>query len=282
MTMRRVLVVGASSRLGGFLRTGWDGAGEFEPVWQYRRPQPGGLVWDPAESAAPLLREVEAGGPFGTMVMLAGAVPGRGAKADNAALAEMALRAAHAAEIPQVLLASSAAVYGAGCERAYAEADACNPFSDYGRDKLAMEAAGRRWRERGLEVTSLRIGNVVGADALLSHLRAGQAKRIDIYPDGRGPVRSWLGPKDWATAVADLAAASSPLPETLNLATDPPFAMDELANAAGVAWSGRPVSVDGRQFITLDTGLLRTLTGRAGATTLGALVAQWRAFGATS
>ncbi|QGN54950.1 NAD(P)-dependent oxidoreductase [Novosphingobium sp. Gsoil 351] len=279
MTAPRILIVGASGRLGGFLRRAWrEETTPFVSVFQHRRSEPGALNWSNLAEPAPLLRERAATEPFAAMVMLAGALPGRGAALSNAGLAEMALSAAHAAEIPRVLLASSAAVYGAG-RAPYAEDDPCTPLSDYGADKLAMETVGESWRSRGLEVTSLRIGNVVGADALLGYADMDRAKVIDIYPDGRGPVRSWLGPRDWAKAVAALVRAPGALPRTINLASEPPFAMDELADAARLNWAARPARADPRQVITLDTSLLGQLTRVPVDTSLEALITQWRDFG---
>jgi nucleoside-diphosphate-sugar epimerase len=216
------------------------------------------------------------------MVVLAGATPATGgALEDNARIADACLAAAQAAGIGRVLLASSSAVYGADpAGRPFAEDAPPRPLSDYGRAKLAMEAVAAPWRQAGIAVTALRIGNVAGADALLAG-RAGAGAApvgIDAFADGLGPLRSYIGPRDMAAVLADLALHPGPLPEVLNLAALRPVRMMALATAAGLDWRPVPAPPAARQVITLDCARLAALCPDSpGPGDAAAMVAQWKA-----
>lgn len=214
----------------------------------------------------------------GAILCLAGVTPAaaaRGAEmSDNIALALAAVRAG-ADTGARVLLSSSAAVYGARaglCE----EADALTPVSDYGHAKARMEAEAAALGARlGAEVCSLRIGNVAGADAILGGWRAGF--RLDVFPDGRTPRRSFIGPVTLARVMAELCAASA-LPEAVNLAAPGTVEMGALLDAAGLAWNPRPAPVGAIPEVRLSTARLGALVSLpAGAGAPATLVAEWRA-----
>lgn len=264
------LVVGASGRLGRLLARAWA-LGGLAPTLQHRDkalaadlPQ---IEWHPL-SGAPLEP-----GRYRAMIVLAGAV--RGDLALNPQLAEACCAAALQAGIGLVLLASSSAVYGVNGGLACREDTPTHPVNDYGRSKLQAEAVADRWRARGLAITSLRIGNVAGADALLGGIAPGQPTKIDAFADGTGPVRSYIGPITLADVLAKLLGQD--LPPVLNIGAPNPVAMADLAQAAGADWHYQPAPATAYQRITLDCGQLaqhyRFAENQSDA---AAMVAEWQ------
>lgn len=261
----RVLLVGASGHVGRMVLHHWQnslGATRITP--QFRRTShAGSLAWDPLKGALPLVDAVKVSGSFDAMIMLGGVTPGLGKKLDiNITLAEACLSAASQAGIRRVLLASSSAVYGAGDGVAFTERDLCIPTNDYGAAKLEMEQVCAPWRESGIDLCFLRIGNVAGADALLLNIaRAGpkEAIEIDIFSDGRGPIRSYIGAQTMCQVLQSLCRYPSALPQILNIAAPMPLAMDALADATGHPWRPRPPSEISHQNIVLDCNLLTSL-----------------------
>lgn len=230
-----LIVTGATGRLAGLLRPQWPDA-----IWLAR-----GDAWPD--------------GRGGTILNLAG-VTGQGPLEDNvttaaAAIAEGACRGA------RVLLMSSAAVYGAGD---FTEDAIPAPTNAYGASKLAMEGLAGA-------ATILRLGNVAGADALLS--RAGAEVVLDPVPGG-GPVRSYIGPITLARVLATLAHAES-LPRILNIASPPPVAMGALLDAAGIAWRSGPERAGVVPRVGLDVTRLSSILPLPPVTAAD-IVAEWR------
>jgi UDP-glucose 4-epimerase len=279
----RVLLVGASGRVGRMMLHHWAGsrtAPEITP--QFRISRPGhGLIWEPLAGARPLMDRVEQCGGFDAMVMLGGVTPGPGKNLElNISLARACLAAAAQAGIGRVLLASSSAVYGAGDGRAWDEAAPCAPVNAYGMAKLRMEQACTPWRDTGGELCFLRIGNVAGADALLLNV-AQSAKttpvKIDIFADGTGPLRSYIGAGTLAQVLQTLCLHPAPLPDILNIAAPVPIAMEALAQAAGHPWQARSPAPGAHQKITLDCGALARLHMFAAADAQpDHMVRQWK------
>jgi nucleoside-diphosphate-sugar epimerase len=220
------------------------------------------VEWRPLEAALP--------GRYQAMIVLAGAV--RGDLGLNARLAEACLAAAERAGIGRVLLASSSAVYGVG--EGLAETAATRPVNDYGRAKLEAEAVADLWRGRGLAATSLRIGNVAGADALLAGIEPGKPVIIDQFADGTGPLRSYIGPRSLADVLA--ALLEKDLPPVLNVAAPNPVGMADLASAAGADWAYCPAPPTAHQRITLDCSQLASLYS-FGESSAADMVAEWQA-----
>ena len=269
--INKTLVVGASGQVGRLLAQAWQLAGQA-PTLQRRGgtlssdlPQ---LEWQPLSGAA-----LEAG-RFRAMIVLAGAV--RGALGLNAQLAEACCAAAVQAGIGQVLLASSSAVYGVNGGQACREDTPTHPVNDYGHSKLEAEAVADRWRAQGLAITALRIGNVAGADALLGGIRPGQPTKIDGFADGKGPVRSYIGPITLADVLARLLGQD--LPPVLNIGAPNPVAMADLAQAAGAEWHYHAAPTTAYQRITLDCGLLAQHYRFAeNPSDAAVIVAEWQA-----
>lgn len=279
----RWLLAGATGRIGRMLMRHWTAhppaAARIVPQSRHAGlipdpiPDPA-LVWDlrgPLPSGA---------GPFPVMISLAGVTPGPGADlALNLPLAEAVLEAALRTGTRRVLLASSSAVYGRPQGGALREADPTRPLNPYGEAKVAMEAACAPFRERGLEVCCLRIGNVAGADVLLMNGARATVEtplRIDQFADGDGPRRSYVGPATLARVLESLARHPQPLPPVLNIAAPRPIAMADLATEAGMGWGWTPAPAAAVQDITLDCSRLAQLHGFVPADNSPAeMVRQW-------
>jgi nucleoside-diphosphate-sugar epimerase len=277
----RILVLGATGRLGGMLRRSWsapDTVPGLLPLWQARQgraPQAGEdwVVFDPRTDPLALARACAA---VDVVLDLSGPVPGPGRVVDSfAATVPLARAVAHAAQGRPLLWASSSAVYGA---RPFCvETDPLAPRSDYGRAKAAAEAAltGRPG------VCILRIGNVAGADALLSAARPGIPVVLDRFADGTTPLRSYMGPQTLAQSLFQLArrATQQPLPEVLNLAAPGPgVAMADLLDAAALRWRSQVAPDTALPRLVLDTSALAKLVDLPSETGQPAeIVAEWRA-----
>lgn len=267
-----LLVTGGNGRIGRFLRAAWPWAirDGLRPVWQSRRDIPGCMTWDI------LGEECPAGLAAGIVIGLAG----RGDPAAEPALALRTLDAAAAQGARHVFLASSAAVYGPG--EGLAEGADIAPVTDYGRAKAAMEAAAADWSARrgggAPGVTLLRIGNVVGAGRLFE--RGDGPKTIGEAPEGRGPLRSWIGPGTLAAVLARLATEAvggAALPQVLNVAAPVPRPMADLLDASGIAWSFGPEEPGTLPRVTLDTARLRGIVRLPPqASSARGMVGEWR------
>lgn len=275
----KVLLVGGTGRLGALLGRAWVCTGQGGLVWQRRAGKGAGPRFDPLAEPAAYARA--AAGAL-AILNLAGRVGGTARdEADHAALALAALRAAREAGVARVFLASSAAVYG---NSSFArEADAPAPLTGYGRAKAAMEEAALAWAAAhpgGPGVTCLRIANVAGADALLGAASGPGPQRLDLFPDGSGPRRSYLGPMALAGILGRLFALArqgAPLPEILNVALDGAVAMEALLAAAGRAWAPRPAPATALPVVRLDVGRLAALCGPLPTADAAAIVADLRA-----
>lgn len=276
------VIVGASGAVGKLLVPYWNK--EAAPVLlQYRGITPpwemgNCLQWNPAEGPAALKRWVAAHAPPPCLIVLAGVKPfGQRDLSLNASVVEKCLSAAHEIGMRRALVASSSAVYGNHLDRGFREEDETRPVTAYGKAKLDMERFCRRQVAPEMELTYLRIGNVAGADSLLSQVIAGRAEPlvIDRFADGGTPLRSYIGPGTLAELLLQLAGFPGRLPEILNVGTPDPVEMGALADAAGLCWNPRPQSDARHQRITLDCGRLWSLLpGQAGASDPAAIVRQ--------
>lgn len=275
---QRVLVVGGTGRLGSLLARAWARAGRDGFVWQARRPAAVGPVFDPLTQPQDFAAAARGAA---AILCLAGRVGGgRAELAEHTALGLATLGAAEAAGVRHVFLASSAAVYGAA--DGAREDDAPRPLSDYGRAKCEMEDAALAWRaarRSGPGVTCLRIANVAGADALLGAPAGAAPQWLDIFPDGTGPRRSYLGPAALAGILTRLFAhvrAGAPLPALLNVALEGAVAMEALLAASGRPWLPRPAPAGALPLVRLDVARLAGLCGPLAAADAAAIVADLR------
>lgn len=250
----------------------------------------GGLAWDLLAGPDPLRDLADRIGAPQALVMLAGNTPATGSDmALNVALARAAMEAARAAGVGRVLLASSSAVYAGHRDQPWHENDTPAPATPYGAAKLAMERAAQPFRDAGLTVCALRIGNVAGADALL--LNAPGPIRLDQFAaggghghgrhghgrHGNGPVRSYIGPATLARVLVALCGPGCDLPPVLNLAAPRPVSMQALTEAAGMTWSWVPAGPNAAQRVVLDCAALAARIGFDDTDSdPAAMVAQWR------
>jgi nucleoside-diphosphate-sugar epimerase len=267
-----VVMTGATGRIGRLLLAGGKDSDGISVLRSGRMAGEGvDLVWD-LTGPAPSL-------PRGAVILhLAARLSGSGdLVAENLAMVRGVMRAAADHGAARVLLASSAAVYGAQPDTCCEEGPAL-PLSAYGRAKLASEMAARAWAG-AVPLTVLRIGNVPGADALLGQDRRGPVT-LDPVPGSRaGPVRSWIGPNRLAEVIftlAQRAAAGEALPLCMNIASDPALGMGDLLQAAGMDWEFGPTRPVPVPRAVLDLRRLQSILPQL-ETSADDLVAEWRA-----
>ncbi|WP_088622370.1 NAD(P)-dependent oxidoreductase [Oceanicola sp. 22II-s10i] len=269
--MSNILVVGASGKLGRILRSLWEGteAGARVSGW-IGRDHPGYRLWTETGQAGGL-------GQAETVLAMWGVTAGTPEElADNALLARRATELARAVGARRVIHMSSAAVYGGG-GRLWTETDTPAPRNPYGAAKALME---REIAKLGGTPAScaLRLANVAGADMLFSNLALGNDIVLDRFPDGGGPLRSYVAPSDLAAALLRLSdLPPEDLPPVLNLAGPAPVAMDGILAAAGRTPSWRPAPQDALQSMAISDSFWR----RIGPPLVASadperLVAEWR------
>lgn len=271
----RVLVLGATGRLGRMLQWGWRQETRFVPAWHGRRAGQSNDIntFDILSQPKALQDSVS---ECDVVLCLAGVTPASGADVALNRKIALAVRAA-SGDIP-LLVASSAAVYGR-TDGLCREVDPACPMAPYGIAKLEMEQALAR---AGGPVTCLRIGNVAGADQILGRLPTKDPFTLDRFTDGRTPCRSYVGPATLARMLADLcmaAGAGRALPALMNVACPGGVEMGALLDAVPHRWSARTAPDTAIPKVVLDTDTLGRFTAldeRAGHA--DRLVAEWRAF----
>lgn len=267
-----VVMTGATGRIGRLLLAGGRGTGQVSVLRTGRKAGADvDLVWD-LTGPAPTL-------PRGAVILhLAARLSGSDdLVTENLAMVRGVMRAAADQGAARVLLASSAAVYGAQPDTCCEDGPAL-PLSAYGRAKLASEMAARAWAG-AVPLTVLRIGNVPGADALLGQGRRGPVTLDPVPGSGAGPVRSWIGPQRLAeviVALARMAAEGAALPLCMNIASDPALGMGDLLQAAGMDWEFGPIRPVAVPRAVLDLRRLQSILPQS-ETSAGDLVAEWRA-----
>lgn len=269
-----VLLLGAGGRLGRMCCQYWPAGHGL--IGQSRQIGMGDLRFDPLRDRNALI--VAARGKR-AVVCLAGVVPNGLATAPvdfgvNSDLACAAVQAAKAAGCPRVFLASSAAIYGKQAG-ALGETTRPCPISAYGRSKLRMEeeahAIGIALDQ---PVTSLRIGNVAGADAILGGWH--NAMQLDQLPDGTTPRRSYIGGADLAAIIHRLTLMPH-VPPVLNVALRGAIEAGTLLNAAGLSWTYRDAGDDVIPDVTLNVDVLGQVLGApVPRASPDDLVAEWR------
>ncbi|WP_170162768.1 NAD-dependent epimerase/dehydratase family protein [Pacificibacter maritimus] len=290
-TPPKYIFLGASGRIGRLLTALYAEAAAppVELFWQVRRRKSdlkNQFLWSDFKEAAPLIDCAKSvGGIDGLFVFSSPAADISRAPSHTlsltVSLVEQAIIAAKSARIPRVVVASSSAVYGAGCGVPFMESDPLEPVNPYGQAKRDMELRARELAQKlGIELCLLRIGNVAGADALLG--AAGQRTAddepvsLDIYPDGAGPRRSYIGPERLLEALCDLAMHRAMLPTVLNIAAQRPVSMNALLDAAQIPWVARHVPASPKQDIVLNCEALAQLSGGAPSDSAAdEIISQW-------
>ncbi|KUF09584.1 hypothetical protein AVJ23_17035 [Pseudoponticoccus marisrubri] len=180
--------------------------------------------------------------------------------AANVELARCAMEVGAATGADMVLHMSSAAVYRPQ-DAPLSEDVPADPPAPYGGAKLEMEQAVIDWAARhpdGPRPILLRIGNVAGADSLFRNLKPGGTLRLDRFPDGAGPNRSYATAADILRVCGALIAAGQG-PHVLNVCAPRPTPMEEIARAADceVTWQDAPETAN--RTVWLDTTRLSRL-----------------------
>ena len=126
----------------------------------------------------------------------------------------------------------------------------------------------------------LRIGNVIGADALIGGADAAEVVLDPVPGQAGGPQRAAIGPVALARVLEGLAAralAGHALPDLLNIAAPGAVAMADLLQAAGLPWRYGPENPHVLARAAMDTSRLEALLpGLAGDGSAADMVAQWR------
>ncbi len=273
---RRVLILGASGQLGRMLRCFWPVGDDL--TLHSRQAHLNfiqfDLILEPEKAIAAMAQTsavVCLSGVTNAQVATTGEVYSR-----NTDLALAAVRCAATAGVPRVFLASSAAVYGAA-PGIQSEDMSPKPIAPYGQAKLAMEqAALAAAHSLDQSVTALRIGNVAGADTILGGWHT--KMRLDMFPDGTTPARSYIGPQTLTRVLAQLTATRD-LPEVLNIATPGVIQMGALLDAASLKWSPRTAPEQAIATVALSTKRLERYVSFAPEdSTAAGMVAQWRRY----
>jgi UDP-glucose 4-epimerase len=274
------LVTGASGRIGRMLMHHWalvpPKGIRFVP--QYRQSSTQGILWDMLDGPDALKAWIVLNRPVDGLLILSGATPDKSAEMQlNIALVHAAIKAAKAASIPRILVASSSAVYGSWSQQPYGESTPTKPLNAYGRAKLEAEMLCKEAACDSLAITCLRIGNVAGADALLARIASAPVK-LDQFQDGHGPKRSYIGPQTLADVLVTLINSGNPLPPVLNVAAPQPVFMQALLEAADLPWQFIAAGDGAVQNVALDTQLLSSFyTFKANAQQPEEIIRQWRA-----
>lgn len=250
------LLLGASGRLGRMMLCPAARAVlpdlDILPVSRTKDTLPGAVVWSPGQATDDLPRARSVVALWGVLKGDAEALHG------NVTLASAAMTLADAIGAERVLHASSAAVYAPGPEP-LTEDDVPAPVSPYGKAKAEMEREVMRISALSrVESCLMRIANVAGADMLFGNMTPGRPVRLDRFPDGTGPRRSYIGPIDLAKVIGALCVTKT-LPSILNVAAPRPTAMADLARAADcpITWAEAPPSA--HRAVCLNTARLQSL-----------------------
>lgn len=271
---KKVLVLGATGRVARLLRRQVEAKPleNTEFFWVSRRMVPGVDQVYQAGGDVDYLPQCNA------VLALWGAVSGGEAALNgNISLAFEAQRIAQACGADRVLHASSSAVYSPSL-LPVDEAAECAPRNAYGAAKLRMEQALRGAEPKAV---CLRIGNVAGADGLLSVIANKPSVTLIRFPDGRGPVRSYLQLATMAQVVDALVRLPvGDLPDILNVAGRAPVSMEELVRATGCDLIWKPAPKGALPVMALDVGRLTSLVELdPPSTDATEIVGEWRRIG---
>ncbi len=130
-------------------------------------------------------------------------------------------------------------------------------------------------------MTILRIGNVLGADALIGGAGGRGITTLDPVPGCEGgPLRSYIGPRSLAFVLAGLfqqAALGQRIDPVLNIAVSPAVAMADLLDAAGLDWRFGPINPNVVPRVVLDTSRLQALVPLSSDAALpNRMIAEWQ------
>ena len=241
--MKKILIVGASGRISYFfilcqklnlfpeINIFWASSSNFSTA--------NSLLWNgniTKDSINSLISQAE---DFDAVFIFSGQTPKKGINSElykklNVTLPDLVIKAANFYNVKQILLMSSASVYGNPTKKNKLTEDTfCNPISIYGKTKKHMENLALSSKTK-TSITIARVGNVAGADQILSKAfdKSTQIVKIHKFKDsGKGPLRSYIGPIDLFKALISLVRDNREHREIINIAADPPIYCEDLVTS---------------------------------------------------
>ncbi|MFY0682059.1 MAG: NAD-dependent epimerase/dehydratase family protein [Thalassovita sp.] len=251
----RILILGATSKVGRFLRAIWGDTPPHgcELIYQTRHvvKTRGQVHYDYGDDPFVF-------GKLDTVISLWGNTSSDlKALEDNTRLALDAIRIARVCGADRVFHASSIAAYGPR-SHPLSEQDTLAPANAYGKAKAAMEAAVQDATPP--KSCCLRLGSIAGAESLAKAFAANATLTLDRFADSKGPSRSYIAPSDLADILIQLATLPlEALPPALNIGASNPVQMAQLLRAAGADFAWRPAPDTALQNAVLDTSALQHL-----------------------
>ncbi len=262
------IVLGANGKLGGVLYrhaardgAGWLGqsrSGDYDLKWDG--------TWGPEADSI-----LQAGSTLINMIGNTSRDEDRLQAINNHFAKELLVRA-QAMGVAHVILASSAAVYGAGGDNDLDEEQPSAPQSAYGQSKVDMEnmALDLAGSCQAPPVSIVRIANVAGSDALSAAAARFNAERrpmpLHKFPSGLAALRSYIGPKDLFTAIKAVAATPPKPHRVLNICAPSPIRLDALLAAYkthlyfDLEWNDETAPAHVPEKVALSTERLAGLT----------------------
>ncbi|MDA8770450.1 NAD(P)-dependent oxidoreductase [Planktomarina temperata] len=251
--MKRVLVIGGNSKVASLLKnTPYRDMG-LEFYFQSRKLESqNDIYWDPLASKLILQSKKPFKHEYDAILNLAG--PTDEIYCDlNIEIAERCCQLAQVYQIPKVILISSSAVYG-NKNILHSEISSCRPISNYGKSKIQME---QRCLELSLnsEIICLRLGNILGADALSKKIENKQRVLLDVGANYVSAKRSYLSPYTFVNVLKGLLNLNNFDTPILNVSSPEPFYMHDLLEILKMPYDRR-VNVKKVYDVSLDTTLL--------------------------
>lgn len=189
----------------------------------------------------------------------------------NVDVVDQLLRRAQVAGVAHVILMSSAAVYGAAGPAPLPETTPTAPLTPYADSKVAMErlAHDRSRHSNATRISILRVGNVAGSDALVTHAhrhaREGMPMLLHRFADGAVPWRSYIGPLDFFHAVHTITQQPPDTLRMLNVAHPQAVPLDAMLLGyrnhllPTLKWVDAPAPKGIPPRVVLDTSTLEAL-----------------------
>ena len=266
--LKKILVLGSSGRVGKLLRLHLEKISDINVFFHCRNYKSDGKTRHHNLITCDLSNEKEViktfappNMQFDVVIGLAGMVDKITDSLDyNLKVTRNSLHVCDLVKASRFLFFSSSAVYGPGI--AMHEFDILKPTSPYGEAKIACEFLLKS-HKRDIEISCLRVANIAGADALMSKFVEPASRHnivtLSIFPNGKGPARSYITPKSLTEVLVSLIRKKSQLPFLLNVATIKRIEMRDCLLKLNSAWENITDIDDENQVITLDCQRLLNL-----------------------
>jgi len=256
-----ILILGAGGSLGSMLR--WRNKfpeGSSIYLQSRRRLSRDTLIWDLEISPLLALADFIMAKSINKILMLYG---GRSYSVEQdireLSLIQNCLGLFVSLEVQQVLVASSAAVYGLDETETFSEESATGSSHEYGCKKLKLESFGQKYGNDKTEISFLRLGNVLGADSLTKFYVNNKDHSFILNKYVNGYLgRSYLTPSSFHYVIFKLLMLDGGIPKILNVATHSRLFMDEILAGIGVDFAIKNVDENGRN-VFLETDTLNSL-----------------------